>query len=56
MAFAAIFTVGGVLQIVGKNLAMLYAGRLIAGLGKKMINPSPVPIKLTDETGYVLVV
>ncbi|ORY89542.1 general substrate transporter [Syncephalastrum racemosum] len=29
-----VFIVGGTLQIVGEKLAMLYAGRLIAGLGR----------------------
>ncbi|KAI9496255.1 general substrate transporter [Zychaea mexicana] len=30
---AAIFTLGGILQILGDGLSMLYAGRLVAGLG-----------------------
>ncbi|KAJ8660550.1 hypothetical protein O0I10_003596 [Lichtheimia ornata] len=30
---AAVFCVGGILQVVAVNLGMLYAGRLIAGLG-----------------------
>ncbi|KAI9248784.1 general substrate transporter [Phascolomyces articulosus] len=30
---AAIFTLGGILQIIGDGLSMLYAGRLIAGFG-----------------------
>lgn len=29
-----VFIVGGTLQIVGEKLAMLYTGRLIAGLGR----------------------
>lgn len=30
---AVVFSVGGILQVVAANLGMLYAGRLIAGLG-----------------------
>ncbi|KAI9486054.1 MAG: general substrate transporter [Benjaminiella poitrasii] len=33
MAAAFIFTIGGVLQIIGCRLGMLYAGRIISGLG-----------------------
>lgn len=33
LASSAVFTLGGTLQVIGSDLAMLYAGRLIAGLG-----------------------
>ncbi|KAI8150383.1 permease of the major facilitator superfamily [Fennellomyces sp. T-0311] len=33
MIAAAVFSVGGILQIIGDGLPMLYAGRLVAGLG-----------------------
>lgn len=33
MTAAFIFTVGGIFQIIGLDLGMLYAGRVISGLG-----------------------
>lgn len=33
MTAAVIFTIGGIFQIIGLDLVMMYAGRVISGLG-----------------------
>lgn len=33
MMAAFVFTIGGIFQIIGNNLEMLYVGRVISGLG-----------------------
>lgn len=36
MTAAFVFTIGGIFQIVGYNLMVLYFGRVISGLGKHL--------------------
>lgn len=33
MGYSIVFIVGGVLQAIGTNLSVLYAGRFLAGFG-----------------------
>lgn len=48
MTAAFIFTVGGVFQIIGLDLGMLYAGRVISGLGVGALSML-VPVRIYND-------
>jgi hypothetical protein len=60
MTAAIVFTIGGIFQIIGLDLTMMYAGRVISGLGVGALSML-VPVSNTCKifsysNGYKLII